>query len=543
MMHVTTVLSRRVGRSPTAVAVWCVWVLAAALQAADEPAAPSAPRDWGDLTAGTAVTMQVKGRDGTVREVMVRYCPAGEVVLGDTSQESAVIKPMKPFLMMETEVGTDLAHALAPPEVWQSITERVKPLNDPDAKSGIAAPNAAGAVPLTYINLDEAATVCAAATQAGVSVAAIPLSPIEAWELRLPTHSEWQYGCRASADRDSARRSPHFSPWPNYEDMPATVKGSCVDQWEGRLKKPAATFDGSQLQVVSLFDKYDKGENPGPAEILGQFMAHAWWKESKSRGYTAGSMTGPPRAPDALLPNAWGLRGMSDNACEWVLCVDTPGEVRALCSAIADGSTSSSILSRPVVFLAGGSTREYLETKQDWQVYTVWGGRPMREDGTGIDPRSWESANGDAPLVAEYAAGCRFVADRMLAVEWAARVRSDALLAEGREALDGYFTRCRGTIEEIMSRQDQGEALKVLASFEAVARYRVHDRAGTRAALDAKLRAQQGVQQKPKVSVDDILGRRGGAASGKPVTKKPVDEDELFSRALLLVVSAEADDT
>jgi len=513
-------------------------LLASVLHAADEPAPPK-PRDWEELTPGTAITLQVKAWDGSIHGIRFRYCPAGELVLGDASVETADIKPMKPFLMMETELGVGLAHWLAPPEVWQKIKNRVLPLNDPDAKSGLAAPDTAGSIPLTYINLDEAASICDAASHAGIAVSAIPLSPIEAWELRLPTHAEWQYSCRSSIDRDSARKFPHFSPWPKYEDMPKTVKGNCADQWEGRLGRRAATFTGTQLQIISLFEKYDKGENPGPAEILGQFMAKAWWRDPSSRVYTAGSMTGPPQATDTLLPNAWGLRGMSDNACEWAVCVSAPNDVRSFCAALTDDNEASAALSQAVVFLAGGSTREYIEAKQDWQVYAVWGGRPMREDGTGIDPQTWASANGGSPLVEEHAAGCRFVADRVLSAEWAAQVRSDALLADAKETVDQYFRRCEATIDEIMAKQDQAEALRILASYEAVARYRVNDMVGTKSALAAKLRSRRPPEKKPKITVDDIFGNPTPAAASKPSTTTPANEDDLFSQALLVVVSAE----
>ena len=527
------------GRSKACAALATALLLASALHAADEPALPE-QRDWGKLTAGTAINLQVKGPSGSTHDIAFRYCPAGEVVLGNASEESPVIRPMKPFLMMETELGVGLAHALAPPEVWLGITNRVTPLNDPDAKRSIAAPTTSGSTPLTYINLDEAASICDAATHAGIVVEAIQLSPIEAWELRLPTHAEWQYSCRSSPDRDSARQLPHFSPWPKYEDLPKDFKGMCADQWEGKLGRRIATFTGSQQQIISLFEKYDTVENPGPAAILGRLMAQIWWKDPASRVYTEGSMTGPPRSPDALLPNAWGFRGMSDNTCEWVLCVGTPGEVRTFCDALTNGAESSAALSPAIVFLAGGSTREYLETKHDWQLYTAWGGRPMREDGAGIDPKTWASANGESPLVDEFAAGCRFVAERVLAEEWVVRVRSDALLADGKEALDQYFRRCESTIDEIIGKQEQGDALGVLATYEAVARYRVHDASGTRAALNAKLQAQKAKKKKPKISVTDILGSPTQASATKPLPKEPVNEDDLFSRALLMVVSAES---
>ena len=163
----------------------------------------------------------------------------------------------------------------------------------------------------------------------------------------------------------------------------------------------------------------------------------------------------------------------------------------------------------------------------------------MRDDGTGIDPRTWASANGESPLVEEHAAGCRFVADRVLSTDWAARVRSDALLSDAKETVDQYFRRCKSTIDEIMVKQEQAEALRVLASYEALARYRVNDLAGTRAAINAKLRALQSTEIKPTITVDDIFGSPTPAASSKPSAKAPVNEDDLFDRALLMVVSAE----
>lgn len=510
-------------------------VTAAAASAADAPA----PGGFQALKAGNEVILQMKGRDGTSHDVVFRYCPLGEVVLGDASVDSALVKPMKPFLMMETELGIGLAHALAPSEIWERITTRVAPLNDPDVKSNLAAPAAAGAVPLTYVGLDDAARICDVTSRAGISTAAVSLSPIEAWGLRLPTHAEWQYACRSTPNRDSARAVPHFNPWPKYNDLPQAVHGSCIDQWEGKLGRPAKAFTGSQVQVVSLFEKYDKGENPAPAEILGQFLATAWWADPASRGYTAGSMTGPPRSPDLMLPNAWGLRGMSDNACEWVLCLETPGDVRAFSTAILNGDDNSPILAKAVVFLAGGSTREYFEAKLDWKTYAIWGGRPMREDGEGIDPQTWAEANGESALAMEYASGCRFVADRVLNSEWVVRVRTDSLVADDSQTIEQYFRNCRLTMEEIMSENEKLEALRILATYEAIARYHANDKGRAAAALEGNMRSNQPVDKKPKLSASDIFGGPSQPDRAEPSAKAAMNDDELFTQALRMVVMAE----
>lgn len=514
-----------------------VLLLASALNAAEEPA-PRKPRDWGKLTAGTIIAVQVNATDGSTRDINFRYCPAGEVVLGDASVETADIKPMKPFLMMETELGVELAHSLAPPDVWQRITSRVTPLNDPDAKSSLAAPDTAGSIPLTYINLDEAASICDAASHAGITVSAISLSPIEAWELRLPTHAEWQYACRSCADREAAKKFPHFAPWPAYKSLPKSYQADCLDQWKESLGRSAETFTGTQQQIIDIFETYVEAENDPPKAILGAFFAHAWQKDAKARDYTTSDAAGPPRNPDEMLPNAWGLRAMSDNACEWVICLDTPEALRAYCRKVTDdGKTEPP--PDAVLFLAGGSSRDFLDAKQDWHFFAVWGGQPWSESNAGIKPRSWEAANQGTPLVEDYQPGCRFIADRVLSAEWAARVRSDALLADAKDTVDQYFRRCESTIDEIMAKQDQAEALRVLASYEVVARYRMNDMAGTRSALSVKLRAQQPTEKKPKITVDDIFGSPTQEDASKPSTRAPVNEDELFTRALLMVVSAE----
>lgn len=540
------------------VSVWSALIMmclcAPGAAGADDATAPT-PRDWGKLTAGTAVTLQIKKPDGSTQDVAFRYCPAGEVVIGDASTDAAVVQPMKPFLLMETELPVGLAKALSPPAVWQQIADRlVKPigvdgetgkpimLNDEQARQSVQSPESYRNIPLTYINLDEAVRICQAATDAGIVAKNIPVSPIEAWEIRIPTHAEWQYGCRSCVDRDSARFFPHFSPWPSYDKLPKNLKGQCADQWEGKLGRAAGGFTGGQSQVIALFEKYDKGENPEPAAILGSFLANAWWKDPASRAYTAGSKTGPPRDIGDLQPNLWGLRGMSDNACEWVLCVSKPGDVRSFCSRIVQDNESSSSPAEAVIFLAGGSTREYLEAKQDWQVYAIWGGRPMKDDGAGISPRTWEEARGESPLVEEYSPGCRFVADRILAPEWVVRVREESLQADGVAEIEEYFASCESTIGEIMVKEEQGLALRVLATYEMIARYKAGDAGGAQASLRKTLVGTKASTKKPKLTVADMLGPANQGGVNAPPTGAQVSEDELFSRALLAAVSAETND-
>jgi formylglycine-generating enzyme required for sulfatase activity len=513
------------------------------------------PRDWGKLTAGQAVTLQIKTPDGTTQDVAFRYCPAGDVVVGDASDDTAVVLPMKPFLLMETELPVGLAKDLAPPAIWRQIADRLlkpigvdretgKPsmLNDEQARQAMQSPDGYRNIPLTYINLDEAAQICQAATDAGIVAKNVPLSPIEAWEIRIPTHAEWQYGCRSYVDRDSARVSPHFSPWPSYENLPANLKGQCADQWEGKLGRPAGGFTGSQTQVLALLEKYDKGENPEPAAILGAFLAHAWWKDPASRVYTAGSKTGPPRDVGDLQPNAWGLRGMSDNACEWVLCVSKPGDVRSFCSGIVQDNENAALPGEAVIFLAGGSTREYLEAQQDWQVYAIWGGRPMKDDVAGIAPRTWEEARGESPLVEEYSPGCRFVADRILAPEWVVCVRAESLKADGAAEIDTFFASCESTIGEIMVKEEQSIALRALASYETIARYKAGDASGARTAIRKTLASPTDSPKKPKLTVADMIAPTSPSGTNGHRPDSHVSEDELFSRALLAAVSAETND-
>ena len=524
------------------------------LAAADDATAPM-PRDWGKLTAGTAVTLQMKKQDGSTQDVTFRYCPAGEVVIGDASTDAAVVQPMKPFLLMETELPVGLAKDLAPLAIWQQIADRLlepigvdsdtgKPirLNDEQARQAVQSPEIYRTIPLTYINLDEAVAICQATTDAGVVVNDVPVSPIEAWEIRIPTHAEWQYGCRSCVNRDSALLLPHFSPWPSYDTLPENLKGQCADQWEGKLGRAAEGFTGSQSQVIAMLEKYDKGENPEPAMILGSFLANAWWKDPASRAYTAGSKTGPPRDIGDLQPNLWGLRGMSDNACEWVLCVSKPSDVRSFCSRIVQDNESTSPPVEAVIFLAGGSTREYLEAEQDWQVYAIWGGRPMEDDSVGISPRTWEEARGESPLVEEYSPGCRFVADRILAPEWVVRVREETRQPDGLAEVEAYFASCESTIGDIMIKEEQGLALRVLASFEAIARYKAGDVDGAQVSLRKTLVGSKASPKKPKLTVADMLGPENQAGANGPRTGAQVSEDELFSRALLAAVSAETND-
>jgi thiol-disulfide isomerase/thioredoxin len=84
-----------------------------------------------------------------------------------------------------------------------------------------------------------------------------------------------------------------------------------------------------------------------------------------------------------------------------------------------------------------------------------------------------------------------------------------------------------------------GHCQKFAPTYEAIARYRANDKGGAAASLDGTMRSRQPVAKKPKLSARDIFGGPAQPDSAKPSAMAAMDDDELYTQALRMVVIAE----
>ena len=110
-----------------------------------------------------------------------------------------------------------------------------------------------------------------------------------------------------------------------------------------------------------------------------------------------------------------------------------------------------------------------------------------------------------------------------------------------RAGVDRYFKDCASTLDAIMVKADQGPATRILATYEALARYRIRDSVGARSALQRTL-ATDRPRKKSRINLDDDFAPRGATSTPRTPDKSSYSEDELFTRALIAVVSDEADE-
>jgi formylglycine-generating enzyme required for sulfatase activity len=201
-------------------------------------------------------------RAGEAREdnglgIVFRYCPAGSFSMGGATGRSGPVRVTltRGFWMAQDEASQ--GHWLA----LMGRTLRQQRAQDPTQPRPVGDGSTRDHVgegpdhPIYYVSHAEAVSFCEALTEAERSFGRLP----EGWIYRLPTEAEWEHACRAATTS-------------------ATAFGES-------LGSDQANFDGRW---------------PFNGAPKGPFLRE-----------TTPSGTFPP--------NAWGLRDMHGNVCEWCL--------------------------------------------------------------------------------------------------------------------------------------------------------------------------------------------------------------------------------
>jgi len=385
--------------------------------------AVSLPCEAAAPQAGEVLKFTLQTEQGPV-ELSLRYCPAGKLTPGKPAATTPAVD-LEPFFIMETEVTRGDFRKIAGAE----IADRVK------ARAGKNLKDLAGQrqLPVFSVDFDDVAAFCRGLEKLLAEHAASQGSVFERYAVRLPTHYEWQYACRAKSDPTAATQLPHFNAWPRtYRALPQVTQRKCEEEWQamGRQDK----FTGSQEQVAEILSKRWAPNNPKPLQIFRDFMKVGIGVD---RDYAIVPDPYPLGTPKLSKPNAWNIYDMHNNVREWVLTSRSQSDAANAWAALTQQDRSGE-LRRGHFFLAGGSFIDTAEGQDAWTKFSVWGGfkSTIGGEAIGLDPATGRISPFNlidieqSDLLSDQQPGFRVVVLRVLRQDWLHAVRSRAILSE-----------------------------------------------------------------------------------------------------------------
>ncbi len=458
-----------------------------------------------------------------------RFCPAGTIRPGrptrDASGGSSNAMPsvsVRAFYLGETEVTLAQFRAVLG-------ASGVAGLKKEAAKFQAMNPQLFDLIqqgesePAFYVGLEGAVQFCLR-VQAGIDEERMKQAApsIEARQIRLPSHVEWQYAARAIADAGQQSRLPHFNREIPFAQLSAGTQEKCREVWSklGRTDP----FVGSQEQMLGLTAAIGQDEQAKVKEILAE-----WFTKLLGVPARNASGLGAVRPVAQAQANAWNIHDAHDNVTEWVIWAPTSDRCdelwQALASKVADGA---SLDGQGNLFLAGGFFAEPYHGENILSHFTLWGG-PKLTEGT---PQPFEYESG---LVGEFSPGFRVLMERKIASDWLFALRQ-GLYAQGhwKPSARTYLDESQRLLDELADANHPGivtiEFYRTLQTFDAGGKSRaakMFDRLA-QAKPEAPLRA------KPNYAalLDDT------PSPAATIEATPVNDDALFWRTLSMVQSA-----
>jgi formylglycine-generating enzyme required for sulfatase activity len=270
------------------------------------------------------------------------------------------------------------------------------------------------------------------------------------FRVRLPSHYEWQYACRAAP----VSSRPHFYQWRKYDDLReenVTIKQGddmsleklCDEVWKDihptSEQVIAPPFVGSQEQVFKIMEKLENNNDVKKRhmKILSVFLRGTNGigldnKHDLSSGYDPPIELIQNNGDLIGNTNSWGLRHMSTNLSEWVLHSSSPENISSEWSTLvaavsAEKPTADQLaaLRKFRIGIAGGGTG----LQGVWKLYTIW-----HVDDINFDKNLFSKSSNDLDVDFVYSKkAIRLLMETVLADTWLISIRA-IIFKEGDNA-------------------------------------------------------------------------------------------------------------
>jgi hypothetical protein len=389
-----------------------------------------------------------------------------EITVPSDTNTNTPAFPTGATYLAQYELSLGQLKQLISPGTWESYSQRasklIGPISDPKYRVyHDAIQNASSDYPAFAVGVRELVEITQTLNKTATFEASDIDSRIETLFFRIPSRLEWQFAARATLSSEEMESKLHFWNWLTDSEYQKFM-GKIIDLAK-KLNREIPEKLMSQADFLSLIEQAEMRDDTRreALELLGEILKVSLGLEVNiSQPNQAGL-----REIMSAKPNSWGFYHIIGNVSEWCLMDKNPDQLRDHWQRLLETQDLSLEAEKEFGLVMGGNFLHVAQIIGKWRNYSIAAGAIDSTTKSIVAYRVEQSLDSPNVAIDDEMAGVRLLAERRLAPNWFAALRSDLYLVPSNDSSEKIAAFYSDKINEIAEGNELERSLAFVSYY------------------------------------------------------------------------------